>query len=133
MSLLAIGSGSEQFALGFREALPFYGDVFTDPGATSFQALTLKRWGFFDAIKRFFTNFASMRFARENSSKYPKSDMKGDGLQSGAVVIMMPGEVEPTWIWREADHPATSFVDVREIIEALDRALSSKGGVAPAE
>jgi len=117
--LVAVGTGSAVFAANFRQAVAWPGDVFLDPDARLFAALKLQRLSKLQALGRFFTP-STISWARAHPSN--KSDMKGDGLQTGGVFALLPtgsGLFRLAYAFVEGDHEATKFADLQALLAAL--------------
>eukprot|EP01006_Ploeotia_vitrea_P049999 TRINITY_DN67399_c6_g1_i10.p1 TRINITY_DN67399_c6_g1~~TRINITY_DN67399_c6_g1_i10.p1 ORF type:complete len:121 (-),score=13.23 TRINITY_DN67399_c6_g1_i10:359-721(-) len=92
------------------------GEIYIDSQAESYKALDMPRWSKWWTIKRFF-NFASMRFAK--TIQYNPSNLKGDGFQSGGVLVCTAGADKPAYIWKEKDHAMDQFADLTAIRQHL--------------
>lgn len=63
-----------------------------------------------------------LSFYREISSKYPDSDVKGDGQQTGGVFVVGPGVGnEILYSFRENDNEVTSFASHDDILAACSK------------
>jgi len=129
--LVAVGTGNRFFAKGFIEALPWTGSVLLDPQANAFKAANLPRWGLGAVIWRFFMGWSVLSFGKKLKAKHPKSNMEGDGLQSGGVYVLGKGDkTDVLFEFREADNPVDVFAD-NEAILAACRAYSEKHKLPP--
>jgi len=121
VSLVAIGNGSQNFAKKFRSSVNWPGPVFIDKDSAIYKAMGLKRMSKWEVAKRFFLSFSFMSFYRkELSSLSDKSDMEGDGHQTGAVFVVGPGEEsDPIYCFREGDNAVDTFADTAAILAAV--------------
>lgn len=119
VKLVAIGNGSPLFGKGFKEQLPFEGEVYLDADSSVFKALELKRIGMWEATKRYFMSWSVLKFFSDQSKNYPTSNTSGDGLQTGGVfVVSAAPEGKVLYSFIESEHDGDSFADVDEILRA---------------
>lgn len=121
---IAVGTGSKFFAEKFQKGLPFEGDIFLDPEANSFKAMSLPRLSTWETIKRFFLSPSSIFFYQKISSEYPASDMEGDGKQTGGVFVMAQGKENVSlYSFQESEHSTDQFADNEKILQACKLAM----------
>lgn len=119
VKVVAIGNGSPLFAKGFKEQLPFEGEMYLDNDSEVFKALELKRLGMWEATKTYFMSWSVLKFFKDQMANYPASNTNGDGLQTGGVfVVSSAPEEKVLYSFIENEHPADTFADVDEILRA---------------
>lgn len=122
VKLAVVGNGSQYFASQFRENLPWPGEIYLDPTSSAFAAINLPRMSAFQAIKHF---FPAVSWFKKEGSKY-KHNMEGDGLQTGGVFLIGPGESSKVlFSFREADNEALAFADGQALVKVAAEARAS--------
>jgi len=95
--------------------------VFLDPESKAFAAANLPRLSVWQTMKRFMLNLTAIAFFKDLSSKYPNSDIQGDGQQTGGVFVVGPGGGKNVlFAFREYENEVTQFVDTDELIKACE-------------
>jgi hypothetical protein len=115
--LVAVGSGTPQQAAWFVEDQHADFPVLTDPTRQAFAALEFRR-----GIASTMGPRAALRFARAfaRGFRQPPGAPKGDALQQGGVLIVLPGgEVR----WRHTSEVAGDHPEQRAVIDALRAAV----------
>mmetsp|Transcript_30680 Transcript_30680/g.52487 ORF Transcript_30680/g.52487 Transcript_30680/m.52487 type:complete len:135 (-) Transcript_30680:210-614(-) len=122
VSVVAVGTGSKLFASKFKESVSFEGEVLIDKDAEMFKAIDLPRLSIWEVTKRFIFNLTGLSLYRELHSKYPDSDTKGDGQQTGGVFVIGPGTgKEILFQFRESDNEVEDFANPDDILEACKK------------
>eukprot|EP01006_Ploeotia_vitrea_P006854 TRINITY_DN15049_c0_g1_i1.p1 TRINITY_DN15049_c0_g1~~TRINITY_DN15049_c0_g1_i1.p1 ORF type:complete len:216 (+),score=21.22 TRINITY_DN15049_c0_g1_i1:182-829(+) len=115
--LVIVGNGTPAEAQLFRKDMQWNGELYLDPSSETYRALGMPRWTKSAVRSRFFT-LSAIKFAR-GIGKNHRSNFKGDGLQSGGVIICQPGAPAPYFIWKEKDNDVKSFVEPQVIRQQL--------------
>jgi len=114
--LVVVGATHKvKHAITFKNRLRFPGEIYFDPGYTAFKALNCPRLGVWEAAKKYL-NQKVVATLKALSSKY-QADTEGDGLQTGAVVVVGPGANKPLlYHWKEVDEEPDAFAPPEEIL-----------------
>lgn len=115
--LIAVGTGNKNFAQKFQKGLPFEGEVYLDPEANSFRALSLKRLSVWEVTKRFVLSSTALGFYKKKSKEYASSDVQGDGQQTGGVFVVGPKD-RLYYSFIENEHEVTEFANPEDILKA---------------
>lgn len=118
VKLVAIGNGSPLFGKGFKEQLPFEGEVYLDKDSEVFKELQLKRLSTWEAAKTYFMSWSVLKLLKDYSGKYAGSNFQGDGLQTGGVFVVSGANEKVLYSFIESEQPADTFADVNEILRA---------------
>lgn len=115
VKMVAVGNGNAMFAKGFKEGLPFDGEVYLDEESKVFNSLELTRLTKWQAAKRWFMDFKVLSLFSSISKTYKSSNNSGDGLQTGGVFVVAPGDsIHYSFI--ENEHRADQFADIDEML-----------------
>eukprot|EP01115_Flamella_aegyptia_P013716 TRINITY_DN7459_c0_g1_i1.p1 TRINITY_DN7459_c0_g1~~TRINITY_DN7459_c0_g1_i1.p1 ORF type:complete len:172 (+),score=44.92 TRINITY_DN7459_c0_g1_i1:201-716(+) len=121
VDLVAVGNGNTLFAKGFKEGIPFEGEVLIDETSTVFQKASLPRLSVWQTLKRFLMNLSLLSLYSSLGNDYPNSNLNGDGQQTGAVYVLGPGkDSKILYSFRENDNDPETFADIDAILEAVN-------------
>jgi len=116
VSLIAVGKGDKEAAMKFKKAINWEAPIYLDEEQKAFKAISLQRWSLWQVTKRFFSKAVFSLY-----KKYPNADSKGDGTQSGAILLLGPGKSRPQYTFRENEHDLNEFADNDQILKAAGR------------
>lgn len=110
--LIVIGSGTPNFAQGFRETVDFKGTLLCDPELATYKAAGLER-GFFKTMSVLSLGAAIKAVGQGHRQGRVQGDQNQQG---GVIVIRPPGRMVYRYVSkRSGDHPPNAA-----ILAALD-------------
>lgn len=109
--LIAIGNGHAHSARRFIKEEDIRFPVFVDPGLRSYEHFGMKR-----GLREVLTIKSLMHAGRALGGGHRQSDIRGDGLQNGGVVVIdANGEV----VFKHVEQETGDLADLDEVIAAL--------------
>lgn len=94
VQLIVVSTGDVGAARSFVEHMPWPGRIYLDPLAVTYKGLACVRLTKWQAVKRWFLSWQVLSFFRSKSSEFDHSNMEGDGLQTGAILLIKQSKVE---------------------------------------
>lgn len=112
--LAFVSNGTVEAATKFVKELPYNGELYLDPTGSTYKALGFKKFSLPKMLARIFKSLSAIK----NITKSEKAhDMKGDGNQTGGIVVIGPGVgAQPAFTYVEGDHAMDHMCTFEEIL-----------------